>query len=181
MKTNIATSNNNATANNIIANLMPTFGQTSTMANDKMPVWNEGQHMFICDQRTGQTGNLYYKGLRFCKSMAIVESVGTFKSVTYINAIEVYALKGKEHKLIGKLEYPKQRYDATFIRGEVMTIVINYLLEYQRTMGVMVGDAAARANHLVDSCCMSPLDDAHLPILQDMLPLLISKKGPLES
>lgn len=179
MNTNIATSHNLTNPANLLDNLMPSFGQTPTAAA-KMPVWNEGQRVFICCQRTGRTGNLYYKGLRISKTMAIVESVGTFKSMTYINGIEVYALKGRDHKLIGKREYPKTRHDATFIRDEAIAIVKDYLVDYQLSTGTMVGNASDRACRLVDGCNMSPMDDAHLPILQDMLPLLVSKKGPLE-
>lgn len=161
------------TQDNILDALMPAFGIAAPRAR-RLPIWNEGQKMFILDEQEGRTGGMRYKGLRFCESMAIVETVGTYGSMTYIGAVAVYVLHGTERRLIEQRKYSKTRYSADFIKSEAIDIVAKYLADYERRTGKPMGDVMARATRLVGRSYTSPLDDSYLPILQNMLPLIAS-------
>ena len=42
--------------------ILPTFGNQRV----HIPVWDEGQKMFLCEEYESASGNRYYKGVRFC-------------------------------------------------------------------------------------------------------------------
>ena len=69
--------------------ILPTFGSPRV----HVPVWDEGQKMFLCEEYESGNGHRYYKGVRFCDRIVIVEKVGLYHTWTYIDGIEVYAFK----------------------------------------------------------------------------------------
>lgn len=71
--------------------ILPTFGNPRV----HVPVWDEGQKMFLCEEYESGNGHRYYKGVRFCDRIVIVEKVGLYHTWTYIDGIEVYAFNGK--------------------------------------------------------------------------------------
>lgn len=52
-----------------IDGILPVYGNPRC----NIPVWNEGEKMFISDEYQSAKGNWYYKGLRFSDRLAIVE------------------------------------------------------------------------------------------------------------
>ena len=71
--------------------ILPTFGNPRV----HVPIWDEGQKMFLCEEYDSGNGHRYYKGVRFCDRIVIVEKVGLYHTWTYIDGIEVYAFNGK--------------------------------------------------------------------------------------
>ena len=90
--------------NSLFDSILPAFGNKG----NNLPVWNEGQKMFISSEYESAAGNRYYKGLRFCEQLAIVEQVGLYHTWTYIDGIEIYAFDGNKPRLIGKRQFDKQ-------------------------------------------------------------------------
>ena len=74
--------------------ILPTFGNQRV----HIPVWDEGQKMFLCEEYESASGNRYYKGVRFCDRIVVVEKVGLYHNWTYIDGIEVYAFNGTRWK-----------------------------------------------------------------------------------
>lgn len=71
--------------------ILPTFGNPRV----HVPVWDEGQKMFLCEEYESANGHRYYKGVRFCDRIVVVEKVGLYHSWTYIDSIEIYVFNGK--------------------------------------------------------------------------------------
>ena len=63
--------------------ILPTFGNQRV----HIPVWDEGQKMFLCEEYESASGNRYYKGVRFCDRIVVVEKVGLYHNWTYIDGI----------------------------------------------------------------------------------------------
>ena len=78
--------------------ILPTFGNQRV----HIPVWDEGQKMFLCEEYESASGNRYYKGVRFCDRIVVVEKVGLYHNWTYIDGIEVYAFNGTRLELVQK-------------------------------------------------------------------------------
>ena len=76
--------------------ILPTFGNQRF----HIPVWDEGQKMFLCEEYESASGNRYYKGVRFCDRIVVVEKVGLYHNWTYIDGIEVYAFNGTRLELV---------------------------------------------------------------------------------
>ena len=83
--------------------ILPTFGTPRV----HIPVWDDSQKMFICDEYESCNGHRYYCGIRFCDRVVILEKVGLYHSWTYIDSIELYAFNGQKMELIQKREYDK--------------------------------------------------------------------------
>ena len=60
--------------------ILPTFGNQRV----HIPVWDEGQKMFLCEEYESASGNRYYKGVRFCDRIVVVEKVGLYHNWTYL-------------------------------------------------------------------------------------------------
>lgn len=54
--------------------ILPTFGNPRV----HVPIWDEGQKMFLCEEYDSGNGHRYYKGVRFCDHIVIVEKVGLY-------------------------------------------------------------------------------------------------------
>ena len=84
-----------------IDGILPVYGNPRC----NIPVWNEGEKMFISDEYQSAKGNWYYKGLRFSDRLAIVEKVGLFHSFKYtgntlMRLKSIPSTKNQEHSLV---------------------------------------------------------------------------------
>ncbi|MBR3981811.1 MAG: hypothetical protein IKJ90_00615 [Bacteroidaceae bacterium] len=165
---------NNAISRDLFSSVLPTFGTL----RKRIPVWDEGQKMFICDQYQSECGNFYYRGFRFCDRIAIVEKVGLFKTWTYIDSIEIYAFNGRGMELIQKQDYNKVFRDEAFIRSESAKMITQYLTSVAKTQGLGVSpeQMEAQAQELVDKCFKSFLDADYQVRLTQILPTIENKQ-----
>lgn len=150
--------------------ILPTFGCPRV----QVPVWNEGQKMFLFDNHESASGNRYYRGIRFCDNIAIVENVGQYHSWTYIDSIELYAFNGLKAELVQKRNYEKTYYDEAFIRGESEAMVRNYVegvLKIQKS-SMSQDQLEAYAKSTVDGCYKSFLDKDFNVKLTQIIPQL---------
>lgn len=107
-----------------IDGILPVYGNPRC----NIPVWNEGEKMFISDEYQSDKGNWYYKGLRFSDRLAIVEKVGLFHNWKYIDEIEVYTFNQKSRTLIGSHKFEKTFYDKDLIQNKAKEMVSLYYL-----------------------------------------------------
>ena len=69
---------------NLFDSILPSFGNPRV----HIPVWDDSQKMFICDEFESNGGHRYYRGIRFCDRIVILEKVGLYHSWTYIQRAE---------------------------------------------------------------------------------------------
>lgn len=145
-----------AISKNLFDSILPTFGNPRV----QIPTWDNGQKMFICDEYESAGGNRYYRGIRFCNRVVIVEKVGLFHNWTYIDGIELYAFNEKRLELIQKRDYNKAFRNEEFIRSESVSMVKDFLvgvLKTQRT-SVPAEEIESQAKALIEECYKSFLD-----------------------
>lgn len=109
---------------NLFDSVLPTYGNP----RKNVPVWDESQKMFICEEYESSNGHRYYKGVRFCDRIAIVEKVGLFHTWTYIDGIEIYAFNGNRLELVQKRDYDKQFRNEDFVLKESESMLRDYLM-----------------------------------------------------
>ena len=130
--------------------------------------------MFISDEYESANGNRYYRGIRFCDRVAIVEKVGLYHNWTYIDSIELYAFNGKKVELIQKRDYDKVHRNEAFVRAESETMVKDFLagiLKAQST-SVPAEQLESQAKELIESCYKSFLDNDFNTRLTQILPAI---------
>ena len=162
-----------AISKNLFDSILPTFGNPRV----HVPAWDNGQKMFICDEYESGNGHRYYRGIRFCDRVVILEKVGLFHNWTYIDGIELYAFNGKKLELIQKKDYDKVFRNEEFIRTESQNMVKDYLsgvLKTQRT-SVPEEQLVAQAKELIDGCYKSFLDADYNTRLTQILPAIEQK------
>lgn len=140
----------------LLDNLLPTYGNPRV----HIPIWDEGQKMFICDEYENENGHRYYKGVRFCDRIVIVEKVALYHTWTYIDAIEIYAFNGTSLELVQKRDYEKTFRSEDFVRSESEMMVMNFLegiLKIHRC-SMTEEEIVSKAKTIVDSCYKSFLD-----------------------
>lgn len=81
---------------------------------------------FVCEEYESASGHRYYKGIRFCDRLAVVEKVGLYYTWTYIDGIELYAFNETRMELVQKKEYDKVFQSEEFVRRETEIMVRNY-------------------------------------------------------
>lgn len=157
-------------SNSLFDQMLPAFG---TPGNN-LPVWNEGQKMFISSEYESSAGNRYYKGLRFCEQLAIVETWGTYHTWTYINSVEIYTFDGNKPKLVGKKTFDKVFYNTDFIKAQTEQMVQEYMKGQIKIQKVNLPAVriAEQAKLIVDRSYKSFLDADYTPRVQMMLPAL---------
>lgn len=162
-------------SNSLFDSILPSFGS----AGNNLPVWNEGQKMFISSEYESAAGNRYYKGLRFCEQLAIIEIVGLYHTWTYIDGIEIYAFDGKKPKLVGKRQYDKTFYKLEFIKEQTEQLVADYIHGQIKIQDVSVPILRVKeeAKTIVGRCYTSFLSDEFNLRLRDMIPLLCSSNN----
>lgn len=163
----------NNISNSLFDSILPVFGQ----AGNNLPVWNEGQKMFISSEYESASGNRYYKGLRFCEQLAIVETVGLYHTWTYIDSVEIYAFNGKQPKLIGKRQFEKRFYNTAEIKVDVEQMVQEYFRGQLKIQNVTLSEARVEeeAKSVVERCYKSFLSEEYGTRLQNMIPLLCAE------
>lgn len=148
--------------------ILPTFGNPRV----HIPVWNEGQKMFLCKEYESGRGHRYYKGVRFCERIVFVENVGLYHNWTYIDSIEMYAFNGTKLELVQKRDYEKHFRNEEFIRKESHTMVQNYLegiLKVQKCT-IQIEQLQEHARNIIDGCFKSFLDKDFNTRLTQILP-----------
>lgn len=159
-----------AISKNLFDSILPTFGNPRV----HIPIWDNGQKMFICDEYESANGNRYYRGIRFCNQIVIVEKVGLYHNWTYIDSIELYAFNGKKLELIQKRDYDRMHRKEEFIRTESENMVKDYLsgvLKAQRTLG-SIEQIENQVKELIDGCYKSFLDSDFNTRLTQILPAI---------
>lgn len=163
----------NAFNQNVLDRIMPPFG-TKRM---NIPVWDEGQKMFICGEYESATGHLYYRGVRFCERIVISEKVGLYHNWTYIDAIELYVFNGTRLELVQTRVYEKTFRDEATIRRDSEEMVKNYLNGVIKSQGLNMPSRQieAQARELVEGCYKSFLDADYNNRLMQILPAIEQK------
>ena len=155
---------------NLFDSILPTFGNPRV----HVPIWNEGQLMFIFDEYESMAGHRYYKGIRFCDRIAIVEYVGAYHNCTYIDSIELYAFNGQKMELIQKRDYDRVFRNEGLIRQESEQMVKDYLTGVMKTQRICIPaeQIATHATELINGCYKSFLAPDFNTRLTHILPKL---------
>lgn len=163
----------NALCKNLLDSILPVYG--NPRAN--VPVWDDGQKMFILDEYEAPSGNRYYRGLRFCQQLAIVEKVGMYHNWTYINSMELYMFDGTKLKLVQKREYGKVFRSEEFVRQESQSMLEKYLEATLKATGnpIQEGEVTKCAGQLVEQSFKSLLDSDFPMRIAKILPALECK------
>lgn len=158
---------------NFLDSVLPTIGNERV----KVPVWDDSQKMFICDEYESASGHRYYCGIRFCDRVVVVEKVGLYHSWTYIDSIELYAFNGQKMELIQKRDYDKVFRNEEFIRQESEQMVKDYLNGVAKTQRISISEEqiASQATELICGCYKSFLDEDFNTRLTQILPALEQK------
>lgn len=150
---------------NLFDRVLPSFGNP----REHIPAWDEGQKMFICEEYESASGHRYYKGIRFCDRLAVVEKVGLYYTWTYIDGIELYAFNETRMELVQKRDYDKVFRSEAFVRQETKIMVRNYfegILKAQK-VSMPKEQIEAQVKEVVDGCYKSFLDnDFNLRLIQ---------------
>ena len=139
-----------------------------------MPVWDDSQKMFIVGEYESGNGHRYYRGIRFCDRIVILEKVGLYHSWTYIDGIELYAFNGQKMELIQKRDYDKVFRSEDFIRKESEQMVSDFLTGAMKAQRVCLPaeQIKEQAQTLIDGCYKSFLDQDFNTRLTLILPKL---------
>ena len=153
-----------------IDGILPVYGNPRC----NIPVWNEGEKMFISDEYQSAKGNWYYKGLRFSDRLAIVEKVGLFHSFKYIDEIEVYTFNEKSRTLIGSHKFEKTFYDMDLIQNKAKERVSDYIISQMKLQNLPVrrDSIVSEVDKIVGVTYVSLLSDDYNINLQYLLPVL---------
>ena len=163
-----------AVETNLLDSILPQYGNPMV----QMPRWDESQKMFLFGDYESMSGNRFYRGIRFCNNLVILEKVGQYHTWTYIDGLELYAFNGRKLTLIQSKQYSKQFYDQEFIRSESEAMVRNYILGMCKTAGTTMTEeeATVQSKSLVEQCYKSFLDPDFNIHLTQILPQLESKE-----
>ena len=155
---------------NLFDSILPSFGTPRVHS----PVWDDSQKMFICDEFESGNGHRYYRGIRFCDRIVILEKVGLYHNWTYIDSIELYAFNGQKMELIQKRDYDKVFRNETFVRQESEQMVKDYLTGVMKTQRICapVEQIVAQTSELINGCYKSFLDPDFNTRLTQILPKL---------
>ena len=159
---------------NFLETVLPVFGTPRV----SLPVWDEDQRMFLYDQYVSASGNRYYKGIRFCDKVVVVEKIGDFHTWTYIDGIEIYAFNGTKLELVQKKDYNKVFRSEEFVREEATQMLCNYISGTFKMAGKTMRpeEIKTEAERVVNECYRSFLDaDYALYLTQQILPQIENK------
>lgn len=159
---------NKAFNKDFFESILPTFGNPRSA----LPTWDEGQKMFICNQYESLSGNRYYKGVRFCNNIVVVEKVGLFNSWTYIDGIEIYAFNERHLELVQKRDYEKTFRNEEFVRKETESMLSCYLKGMAKMNKCRISEEQIddQVKTIVDGCYKSFLDADYNTRLMQILP-----------
>lgn len=159
-----------ALTKDLFDNILPTFG-TPRRA---IPVWDEGQKMFLLSNYESEKGNMYYEGMRFCDKIVIKEKVGLCHTWTYIDSLEIYAFNGTNLELVQKRDYEKTFRSEEFIRSESVQMICDFILGALKAQGVSAEfeHVKSQAHAIVEGSFKSFLDPDFNKHLTRILPQL---------
>ena len=164
---------NTAIRRNLFDNILPTIGKPRV----KVPVWDNSQKMFIFDEYESAQGHRYYRGVRFCDNLAIVEKVGLYHNWTYIDGIDIYAFNGSKPELIQKRDFEKVFRSEEFVREQTIQMVTDFIsgsIKMLRASTPKV-EIETKAKAYVDACYKSFLDSDYNTRLMQIIPALESR------
>ena len=155
-------------SNNVFDSMLPTIGNPRV----KLPIWNEGDKMFISSEYESNAGHRYYQGLRFTDRVAIVETFGHYHTWKYIDSIDV-----KERVLVGTKKFEKTFYDKSLIQNETEKILQDYFKGQLklRKINIPEEEISQEAQRHIERSYTSFLSEDFNPRLQSLLPLLGNK------
>lgn len=158
---------------NFFDSILPVYGNPRV----KLPTWDEGQKMFVCDEYESAGGHRYYRGIRFSNNVVIVEKVGLFHNWTYIDSIEIYAFNGKQLELVQKRDYEKVHRNESFIRQETEAMLSDYLKGAMKMQHCTADDDMVNEHvkSIVNGCYKSFLDNDFNLQLTKIIPQLEQK------
>ena len=159
-----------ALTKDLFDNLLPTYGTP----RKTIPVWDEGQKMFLLGNYESEKGNMYYEGIRFCDKIVIKEKVGLCHTWTYIDSIEIYAFNGTRLELVQKRDYEKTFRSEEFVRSEAEQMICDYITGVLKTQGenCPVEQIREHAHAIVDGSFKSFLSPDFNKHLTRILPQL---------
>lgn len=159
-----------ALTKDLFENLLPKFGTQ----RKQMPIWDEGQKMFIIGNYESERGNMYYEGMRFCENIVIKEKVGLYHTWTYIDSLEIYAFNGTRLELVQKRDYDKTFRSEEFIRSEASQMICDFITGYLKAQGIKMDpeQISTEAQRYVDGSFKSFLDPDFNKQLTRILPQL---------
>jgi len=128
-------------SNSFLDRVLPTCGNH----RENIPIYDSTQKMFLSNTYTSESGNMYYKGLRFSERMVMVERIGLYKNWTYIDEVEIYAFDGTQMTIIGKKKFDKQFYHAETIKLEVFELTFDYLKNQMALSGATASDESLKS------------------------------------
>lgn len=161
-----------ALTKDLFDSILPTYGTP----RQRVPIWDEGQKMFLLGNYESEKGNYYYEGIRFCNKIVIKEKVGLCHTWTYIDSLEIYAFNGTNLELVQKRDYEKTFRSEEFIRKESEQMICDFLNGYLKSQGIPVEEETIRteASAIVDGSFKSFLDPDFNKHLTRILPQLKS-------
>lgn len=147
--------------------VLPRYGELRA----NIPVWDNGQKMFICDEYESQAGHRYYSGVRFCDRVVVRERVGLYHNFTYLDGIELYAFNGTNLQLVQKRQYDKVYRSDALVRSESESMMRDYLAGASSLSGSSATpqQLEAEAQNLIAGCYTCP---THNERLRGILPQL---------
>lgn len=159
-----------ALSKDLFDNLLPSFGNP----RKRVPVWDEGQKMFILDSYESEAGHYYYEGIRFCNKIVIKEKIGLYHTWTYIDSLEIYAFNGTKLELIQKRDFQKAFRYEEFVRNESEQMICDFLSGCMKAQGMTAQESVIRdeAKAIVDGSFKSFLDPDFNRNLTRILPQL---------
>lgn len=158
---------------NFFDSVLPVYGNPRV----KLPTWDEGEKMFICDEHESASGHRYYRGIRFSDNVVIVEKVGLYHNCTYIDSIEIFAFNGKQLELVQKRDYEKTFRNEAVIRNEIEAMLGDYLRGAMKMQRCSVDDNMVKEHvkNVIDRCYKSFLDNDYNLQLTQIIPQLEQK------
>lgn len=151
MKTDISSSTR------FIDRILPAMGNQ----RENVPIYDSTQKMFLSNTYTSESGNMYYKGLRFSERLVMIEYIGLYKNWTYIDKIELYAFDGNQMNVIAKKKFEKQFYNSEKIKNEVIELTFEYFKNQNFMCGSSGTDETlkALAADIVEEAYINPIEN----------------------
>ncbi len=159
-----------ALTKDLFDSILPTYGTP----RKRVPIWDEGQKMFLLGNYESEKGNYYYEGIRFCNKIVIKEKVGLCHTWTYIDSLEIYAFNGTKLELIQKRDYEKTFRSEEFIRKEAEQMLCDFISGCLKSNGSAIEEGVIKTEALaiVEGSFKSFLDPDFNKHLTRILPQL---------
>lgn len=159
-----------ALTKDLFDSLLPRYGSP----RKRVPVWDEGQKMFILGNYESERGNMYYEGIRFCDNIVIKEKVGLFHTWTYLDSLEIYAFSGTQLELVQKRDYERAFRKEEFVRSEAEQMICDFISGCVKVQHLSIDteQIKAEARRYVDGSFKSFLDPDFNKRLTRILPQL---------